>query len=302
MRRPPDNYALLVHSGPCSGTKSVSGRKKMGVKGLWKLISPVGRRISLETLDGKVLAVDISVWITQFVKAMRDEEGNMTPQAHILGTLRRILKLLYHRIRPVFIFDGQTPLIKKNTTNLRRKFRDTGDQDKKALARKILLSQLRQRALRTDMGDTGAISSTFTLKRTKADNERKLMKDPFVANMMNMASVDVSAVPPPENDGNDVEWVAGYEGLAPAKPDPGIDIQPSNGNDEDEDAANWAMPANTHDIDVEVLASLPNTFRRSIIEEAARKDRSKRLSSLIPVANSPDLYSQTQLAHFLHRR
>jgi DNA excision repair protein ERCC-5 len=269
----------------------------MGVKGLWKLISPVGRRISLETLDGKVLAVDISVWITQFVKAMRDEEGNMTPQAHILGTLRRILKLLYHRIRPVFIFDGQTPLIKKNTTNLRRKFRDTGDQDKKELARKILLSQLRQRALRTDMGDTGAISSTFTLKRTKAENERKLMKDPFVANMMNMATV-----PPPENEGNDVEWVAGYEDLAPAKPDPGIDVQPSNGNDEDEDAANWAMPANTHDIDVEVLASLPNTFRRSIIEEAARKDRSKRLSSLIPVANSPDLYSQTQLAHFLHRR
>jgi DNA excision repair protein ERCC-5 len=40
----------------------------MGVKNLWQLLSPVGRKISLETLRGKVLAVDVSIWITSFVK------------------------------------------------------------------------------------------------------------------------------------------------------------------------------------------------------------------------------------------
>ena len=46
----------------------------MGVKGLWRLLLPIGRRISIETLAGKVLAVDASIWLTQFVKAMRDPQ------------------------------------------------------------------------------------------------------------------------------------------------------------------------------------------------------------------------------------
>lgn len=48
----------------------------MGVKGLWQLLSPFGRRVSIETLEGKTLAIDASIWIAQFMKAMRDEEKN----------------------------------------------------------------------------------------------------------------------------------------------------------------------------------------------------------------------------------
>ena len=65
----------------------------MGVKGLWRLLSVVGRRIAIETLRSihiecvvfflsikytatvlfffcreKVLAVDISIWLVQFIK------------------------------------------------------------------------------------------------------------------------------------------------------------------------------------------------------------------------------------------
>lgn len=39
------------------------------------------------------LAVDVSIWLTQFVKAMRDADGNTLPNAHIVGTLRRLLKV-----------------------------------------------------------------------------------------------------------------------------------------------------------------------------------------------------------------
>lgn len=93
----------------------------MGVKDLWQLLSPAGRRVSIETLEGKTLAIDASIWITQFIKAMRDEEGKMMKNAHIIGTLRRILKLLYHRIRPLFVFDGATPTLKINMVKSRRK-------------------------------------------------------------------------------------------------------------------------------------------------------------------------------------
>ena len=46
----------------------------MGVHNLWQLLAPVGRRVSIETLEGKTLAVDMSVWLTQFIKAMRDDD------------------------------------------------------------------------------------------------------------------------------------------------------------------------------------------------------------------------------------
>jgi 5'-3' exonuclease len=93
----------------------------MGVKDLWQLLSPVGRRVSIETLEGKTLAIDASIWITQFIKAMRDDDGNMIKNAHLIGTLRRVLKLLYHRIRPLFVFDGATPALKIRVVNARRK-------------------------------------------------------------------------------------------------------------------------------------------------------------------------------------
>jgi XPG N-terminal domain len=96
----------------------------MGVHNLWELLSPCGRRVHIDTLEGRVLAVDISIWITQFIKAMRDDEGNLVRNAHIVGTVRRILRLLFHRIRPVFVFDGATPSLKLNTIRARRSLRE----------------------------------------------------------------------------------------------------------------------------------------------------------------------------------
>ena len=47
----------------------------MGVKELWKFLKPVGRSVDLQTMANRRYAVDASIWITQFVKAMRDAEG-----------------------------------------------------------------------------------------------------------------------------------------------------------------------------------------------------------------------------------
>lgn len=57
-------------------------------------------------------------------QAMRDDEGNMVKNAHLIGTMKRILKLLFHRIRPVFVFDGATPLLKLQTVKVRRSIRE----------------------------------------------------------------------------------------------------------------------------------------------------------------------------------
>jgi DNA excision repair protein ERCC-5 len=134
----------------------------MGVHNLWQLLAPVGRRVSIETLEGKTLAVDMSVWLTQFIKAMRDDEGKMMKNAHLLGTLRRILKLMFHRIRPLFVFDGETPLLKRRTVEIRRRKRNLNEAGRHSNAQKLLLNIIKQQLL-----ENKASSSNNSRKATE---------------------------------------------------------------------------------------------------------------------------------------
>ena len=119
----------------------------MGVHGLWTLISPYGRRIDIATLRGKVLAIDASIWLTQFVKAMRHADGSTMAYAHLLGTFRRVMKLLVLRIKPVFVFDGGAPILKRRTVLLRQQRRGLNENQFAAAARRLLLVQLQKRRL-----------------------------------------------------------------------------------------------------------------------------------------------------------
>ena len=127
----------------------------MGVKGLWKLLEPCGRRIHVETLENTTLAVDVSIWMTQFVKAMRDEEGRPIKNAHVIGTLRRVAKLLYHGVRPVIVFDGGVPALKERLIRQRRMRRERREDDARSTAKRLLAARLRAEALRRKLGDEG---------------------------------------------------------------------------------------------------------------------------------------------------
>lgn len=61
------------------------------------------------------MAIDSSIWIYQFQATMRDKEGRGLVNAHVLGFLRRISKLLFYGIKPVFVFDGGAPALKRST-------------------------------------------------------------------------------------------------------------------------------------------------------------------------------------------
>lgn len=108
----------------------------MGVTGLWKLIEQSGKPVPLETLENKVLAVgecfasyllavhlkngirlvsDISIWLHQVVKGFQDSNGATLQNAHLLGLFNRLCKLMYFRIKPVFVFDGGVPALKRET-------------------------------------------------------------------------------------------------------------------------------------------------------------------------------------------
>ncbi|KAB8076200.1 hypothetical protein BDV29DRAFT_170664 [Aspergillus leporis] len=118
----------------------------MGVHGLWAVVQPCARPIKLETLNRKRLAVDASIWIYQFLKAVRDKEGNALRNSHVVGFFRRICKLLYFGIKPVFVFDGGAPILKRQTIAGRKKRREGRREDAVRTAGKLLAAQLQRTA------------------------------------------------------------------------------------------------------------------------------------------------------------
>ncbi|XP_008063199.1 DNA repair protein complementing XP-G cells [Carlito syrichta] len=121
----------------------------MGVQGLWKLLECSGRQVSPETLEGKILAVDISIWLNQALKGVRDRHGNAIENAHLLTLFHRLCKLLFFRIRPIFVFDGDAPLLKKQTLAKRRQRKDLASSDSRKTTEKLLKTFLKRQAIKT---------------------------------------------------------------------------------------------------------------------------------------------------------
>lgn len=118
----------------------------MGVNSLWDIVGPAARPVKLEALSRKKLAVDASIWIYQFLKAVRDKDGNSLGQTHIVGFFRRICKLLYFGILPLFVFDGGAPPLKRQTIQ-KRKDRRQGNQDNATTtAQKLLAISIQRQA------------------------------------------------------------------------------------------------------------------------------------------------------------
>jgi DNA excision repair protein ERCC-5 len=75
------------------------------------------------------------------LKAVRDQQGNSLPQSHIVGFFRRICKLLYFGILPIFVFDGGAPVLKRETINKRKSRRSDNSATKRQTASKLLAIQ-----------------------------------------------------------------------------------------------------------------------------------------------------------------
>jgi len=81
----------------------------------------VKHTISLDSLSGKVIAVDAFNVLYQFLASIRQEDGmplmdfsgNIT--AHLSGLFYRSSKLIRNGIKPVFVFDGKSHRFKEKT-------------------------------------------------------------------------------------------------------------------------------------------------------------------------------------------
>lgn len=118
----------------------------MGVTQLWTVLQPAARPTRLEALNRKRLAVDASIWIYQFLKAVRDKEGEALRNSHVVGFFRRICKLLFFGIKPVFVFDGGAPTLKRQTILNRKRRREGRRDDATRTAGRLLAIQMQRRA------------------------------------------------------------------------------------------------------------------------------------------------------------
>lgn len=102
----------------------------MGVHELWSVLEPVRKSVSLYSLSGKTLAVDLSLWIceAQHVQAMM---GRVT-KPHLRNLFFRVSSLTLMGVKLVFVMEGEAPKLKAETMSKRNQGRFGGS--KKAAA------------------------------------------------------------------------------------------------------------------------------------------------------------------------
>ncbi len=115
------------------------------------------QEISLESLSGKVIAIDAFNTLYQFLTTIRqhdgtplmDSRGNIT--SHLSGLFYRTTNLMSKGIKPVFVFDGKAPEMKEKTHEMRAKIKeealakfetaDTIEEKAKYAARTVILTR-----------------------------------------------------------------------------------------------------------------------------------------------------------------
>lgn len=76
------------------------------------------REISFKNLENKIIAVDASQMLYQFLSSIRQPDGtplmdsNQNITSHLQGIITRVTNLMAQNIKLCFVFDGKAPLLK----------------------------------------------------------------------------------------------------------------------------------------------------------------------------------------------
>ena len=239
----------------------------------------------IEALAGKRVAVDASVWLFQFIKAMRDDRGDMLPNAHLIGFYRRICRLLYNRIMPVFVFDGATPALKRRTTAARRRLRENKQGQVRRTAEKLLLNAMKASVLNKAL-DANAAAGSSRAGAPGANGAVDLTNDSDGEGerASQAAAGPVSLLDEEEDEGEeDAAWEARGS---------------SSASEEESEEEEMFIPE-TDDIDPEVLASLPPSVQMEVMLKMRERRVADNRETFQNVSGKMADFSQLQLATYL---
>ena len=101
----------------------------MGIKHFTKLINDYApnslNKNNINYYKNKIIAVDTSLILYQYISAIRNSGKDLTDKngnsvSHIYAIIQKTISLLNDDIKPIYVFDGKPPDIKKYTLNSRR--------------------------------------------------------------------------------------------------------------------------------------------------------------------------------------
>ena len=90
----------------------------MGVN-LKELVTPIKKEVDLKAFSGKIIAIDAYNILYQFLATIRQRDGTPLMDAygnvtsHLNGLFYRTINFLENGIKPVYVFDGRPPELKK---------------------------------------------------------------------------------------------------------------------------------------------------------------------------------------------
>ncbi|MEM2889910.1 MAG: flap endonuclease-1 [Candidatus Hadarchaeum sp.] len=90
--------------------------------------------ISLEQLRGRIIAIDAMNFLYQFLAIIRQRDGELLRDSkgritsHLSGLFYRTSNLIELGIRPVYVFDGEPPKLKRRTVEERRIIREEAEK------------------------------------------------------------------------------------------------------------------------------------------------------------------------------
>lgn len=125
--------------------------------------------ISLEDLSGRSIAIDAFNTLYQFLTTIRqpdgtplmDRDGRVT--SHISGLFYRTASILELGIRPVYVFDGTPPELKRKTIDERRAARAAAEKEWKAAVEVGDLKRAQTAASRSSRLDNSMVEESKAL-------------------------------------------------------------------------------------------------------------------------------------------
>ncbi|XP_015035513.2 DNA repair protein complementing XP-G cells homolog isoform X1 [Drosophila pseudoobscura] len=280
----------------------------MGVTGLWKLIEPCGKPVPVETLEGKILAVgessisrlceiisnfncnhalaDISIWLHQVVKGFQDNKGSALNNAHLLGLFHRLCKLLYYRVRPVFIFDGCTPQLKRDTIARRQQQRNKLSNEADRIQALLLQSLAREKVVQQALGKNAELLLKSPVKRPPPSKSKNDDDDLF--KLPELPALAAGQDNPDESD-QDLDYTS-----ATATSDSSFD----------ESTARHAYNSSLQAIDVKSqnFKNLPADVRHEILTDIKETRKQSSWGRLHELPARSDDFCSFQMKRLLKRR
>ncbi|GAV03242.1 hypothetical protein RvY_13694 [Ramazzottius varieornatus] len=261
----------------------------MGITGLWQILNSTSRPVTPESLENQILAVDVSIWMHQAVKGVRERRGAIprTEDAHLLVMFHRICKLLHYRIKPIFVFDGTPPAVKQRQMERRRRIRNTAQEKVQKLSVKLLENLVQQQAVGNAIGvRTGRITASQSSQLSQPSSQVAVTSG-------ESSSRDMFAlparVPKDENDSED-ERDVGSSGES----DNEIISQPSTSSQ---------MKVNYDKVDINSadFKSMPPEIRHEILTELQQARRKPSWKHIDQLPEDSEQFSSFQIKRLMKR-